>query len=365
MPHETICGYDLADIRRNLRDVIDRRDGRAAGRWTAELVATPGAIGSLWASYWLAWAVAQGAGTSSPTLPILLNQTWDSTVQNAQRFANDWSGFRNDPQVRATCSEMTKRLILQPRLTPVVWPSKEIILYDVSVMRDTWAAGNVPAVTDSPLVLRVWQRDDDAMDLRMMAGQWVHSLQRGDLRIAMSAIAWTLLTPAQQGLQAPLKCAERGPMDLTAKQRNTPLWFWLDIGKSLLTSMQGLHRGWITLHNAIAAAMKVHFKRWTSVERLRIMLAWMLQIRACMTPQPESIWSAPPLQQTLAEVDLPYKEVAADLADPNAPVMAIPNKMPELTAKEEKRQAASRMEEQIKAADAKVLAMMGLSEEDM
>jgi hypothetical protein len=53
MTHKTICGYELTDVRKSLRGAIGRRDRRVAQRWAAELVATPGAIGSLWAALWL------------------------------------------------------------------------------------------------------------------------------------------------------------------------------------------------------------------------------------------------------------------------------------------------------------------------
>ena len=79
---DTITGYALGDVRRSLRDAIDRGDIRAAARWTAELVATPAAVGSLWASYWVAWAAA--AGGASPTLPILLRQNWEDIRVGAQ-----------------------------------------------------------------------------------------------------------------------------------------------------------------------------------------------------------------------------------------------------------------------------------------
>ena len=144
---DTICGYGLADVRKTLRESIDRRDRRAAQRWTAELVATPGAVGSLWASYWMAWAAA---GSVSPTLPILLKQDWTMIATKAQEL-QDWTAFRNDAIVRARTAEMTTRLLEQPRQTPVIWPSKEITLYDVGNMR----SASPPVATDGPVVLTV------------------------------------------------------------------------------------------------------------------------------------------------------------------------------------------------------------------
>lgn len=114
---DTICGYALADVRKSLREAIDHRDRRAAHRWAAELVVTPGAVGSLWASYWLAWAAAQGAGSASPTIPILLKQTW-SSITNAAHDLGDWAAFRNEPEIRACVAETTTRLLDQSRQTP-------------------------------------------------------------------------------------------------------------------------------------------------------------------------------------------------------------------------------------------------------
>lgn len=348
---DTICGYDLADVRRTLRDTIDRRERRAAARWTAELVATPGAIGSLWASYWLAWAAAQGAGSASPTVPILLRQTWEEMGLLIRELGGDWVAFRNEPAVRAATGEMTIRLLDQPRQTPVIWPAKDIVTFDVSQMRDGWAAGSVPSACDGVSVMRVWTRDDDAMDLRMLGGSWIDSLERGDLRVALSAVAWTMTAPN-------LKCQQRGPSELTAKQRSSPLWFWLELGRAYLAGRQGLHPGWLTFHRAVADAMRQHYKRWTAADRMRILLAWILQIRASCLPQPESLWAAPAVSQTTAQIDLAYQEVAAELANPNAPILgpAPPPEDPKVSAKK-------RMEEKMAEADAILMATLGLEDD--
>ncbi len=364
---ETLCGYELADVRRTLRDAIDKRDERAAQRWTAELVATPGAVGSLWASYWVAWATAQGAGSASPTNPILLKQSWATATELAHRHSvsgnsDFWRAFRNDPAVRSLASEMTLRLIAQPRQTPVVWPSKEIVLYDVSTMRDTAP----PPAADGPAVMSVWQRDDDSMELRMMAGRWIDAIQRGDLRTALSAVAWTMLPAAQQSLPYPLKIAERGPATLTAKQRASPIWFWLDLGRAtLLKRGSTLHRGWNTMHGSIAEAFRLHYGRWTAADRMRVLLAWILQIRASYLPQQDSLWSAPATQQHAAVIDLPYKEIAAELADPSRAVIQHEKApTPAMTEKDEKKAHAARMESKLLEADAQIMKMMGL-EDDM
>jgi hypothetical protein len=361
---DTICGYGLADVRRSLRDAIDRRERRAADRWTAELVATPGAVGSLWASYWLAWAAAQGAGSSSPTVPILLRQTWETVSTLAYNHGGDWAAFRNDPLVRGLGAEMTVRLLGQTRQTPVVWPTKEITIHDVGNMR----AASPPPEADGRIVLQVWIRDEDSMELRMMAGRWMDAIQRGDLRTALSAVAWTLLSVAQQGGQQPLKCAERGPATLTPKQRASPLWFWLAVGKSLLaarTNNTGLHRGWATMHAAVAEAFRLHYKRWTATDRMRVLLAWILQIRATYeVQQGDALWTAPPLRLTVAEIDLPYKEVAAELSDPQAQVIRREKApSPKQLEKDDKKAAAARMEARMAEADAKILAAMGISDD--
>jgi hypothetical protein len=361
---DTLCGYALADVRKSLREAIDHRDTRAAKRWTAELVATPGAVGSLWAAYWLAWAAAQGAGSASPTLPILLRQTWSDVVAAANEYVGNpsgggWTAFRNDPHVRAAASEMTVRLLSMPRQTPVVWPTKEIILYDVSLMRDT----SPPAATDGAVVMSVWSRDDDSMDLRLMAGRFLDALERGDLRVALSAVMWSLLPHSQQSIPLPLRVGDRGPAALPLKVRHSPLWFWLDLGKAFLNSRPNIHRGWPTFHAAVAEAFKLHYKRWTHGERMRMLLAWILQLRAVLEEQPARLWVADPVNQTLAEVDQPYKEIAAEMANPNAAIVR-----PEKAVKPEedsKKARQAKIEEKMSAADAAVMAALGLTEEDM
>jgi hypothetical protein len=354
----TICGYELADVRRSLRDAIDRRDRRVAFRWAAELVATPGAVGSLWAACWLAWATI--TGSASPTLPILLRQDWEKMTTYAHAHGGDWIAFRNDPPVRALAAEITTRLLTQTRQTPVIWPAKELVLYDIGTFRES----PVPAAADGPIAMRVWQRGEDALDVRILAGYWLAAIQRGDLRAALSVVAWTMMTPSQQGAPAPLKFAERGPSSLTAKQRASPLWFWLEMGRALLLSQAGLHRGWNTMHNAVAEAFRIHFKRWTSAERMRVLLAWIIQVRAAFQPHPDGLWAADSLRLTIHDVDLPYQEIAAELADPDASVIQH-EKAP--TAKtletDSKKAAAARAEAKMAEADAKIMAMMGLGDD--
>ena len=344
---KTICGYELADVRKSLREAIDYRDRRASRRWSAELVVTPGAVGSLWASYWLAWAAAQGAGSASPTLPILLRQTWGSITEAAQRL-QDWTQFRNEPEIRAAVNEMTTRLLDQPRQTPVVWPTKEITLYDVGTMRST----TPPAAADGPVVMAVWRRDEEAMELRMMAGRVLAALETGDLRTCLSAIAWTFMPQT-----VPLKVSSRGPADLPPKARTSPLWFWLEIGGGFLRHRQG-HRGWPTMHAAVVEAFRLNYRRWTTTDRMRLLLAWILQLRASMVPQPAELWAAPPIRQELSEIDLPYKEIAAELADPNAVIMKVPTpvKTKEVGQK-------SRSEEKMAEADAAIMAALGITED--
>lgn len=348
---DTICGYGLADVRKSLREAIDYRDRRAAQRWAAELVATPGAVGSLWAAFWMTWAAAQGAGSASPTLPILLKQTWAS-ITDAAHELQDWTAFRNEPDIRACVAEMTTRLLDQPRQTPVVWPSREIILYDVGTMRSI----SPPIATDGPIVLSVWQRNSDSMELRMMGGRFLTSLESGDLRGALSAVAWTFLPSAQQTLQQPFKCAERGPAALPTKARASPLWFWLELGQAFLRSRGG-HRGWPTMHAAIAEAFRNNYKRWTAADRMRLLLAWILQLRASLLPQKEELWVAPSVNQQLVDIDLPYKEIAAELADPNAAITKTPEAKPKEISQK------SRSEAKMAEADAAIMAALGITED--
>lgn len=361
---ETMCGYELADVRRALRDAIDRRDHRVAHRWTAEFVVTPGAVGSLWAACWLAWAAA--AGGASPTLPILLKQSWEKVAESAHAYGGDWESFRNDPRIRAEATEIVTRLLGLPRQTPVVWPTKELVIYDVSMLQ----GAPVPAAADSPTVMRVWQRGEDALEFRLMAGRWIDALERGDLRVALSAVAWTLMPSTLKEN----KCAERGPAALTAKQRSCPIWFWLEIGRALLLSKgASLHRGWPTMHTAIAEAFRLHYKRWTAAERMRVLLAWILQIRAACLPQPASLWEAPALSLHYTEIDLPYKEIAAELAGPDSAIRApaggagTSTTTPKGPAKpvDEKKARLARAEAKMADADAKIMAMMGFSEDDI
>ena len=361
---ETLCGYTLNDVRKTLASSIDKREIRAAQRWTAELVATPGAVGSLWASYWIAWAASQGAGGATPTLPILLAQTWERIREQAFRYDGDWVGFRNDADVRALAAEMTLRLIQQPRRTPVIWPKKEIVLHDMERIMN----GHPPAETDSLTVTRVWRRGADSMDLRILAGHWIVALRTGDLRTVLSVVAWSLMSPAQQGISKPIVCAERGPAELPAKARASPVWFWLELGRVILFERDGLHKGWISMQGATTEAFKLHYRRWSAGERMRVLLAWILQVySSCQSAEQTGLWDVPTVRQTIHEIDLPYKEIAAELADPNQSVIATPSTADTRkgagAAATEKERAKMAAESKMAEADAAVLAAFGITED--
>ena len=75
------------------------------------------------------------------------------------------------------------------------------------------------------------------------------------------------------------------------------------------------------MHAALSEAFKSNYKRWTASDRMRILLAWILQLRASLLPQPDSIWSVPAIKQNITTIDLPYKEVAAELVNPSTILM--------------------------------------------
>ena len=359
---DTLCGYGLADVRKTLWGAIDRRELRAAHRWTAELVATPGAVGSLWASFWVAWASAQGAGGATPTLPILLAQTWDKMSGIAYSYEGDWVAFRNDPSVRALAGEMVIRLVQQPRRTPVVWPKREIIAHDVEGIR----GGHPPVEADGFIVTRVWRRGADSMELRLMAGRWLVALREGDLRTALSVVAWTLMTPAQQGMIKPLQVGERGPVDLPPKARCSPLWFWLEIGRLVLIEKDGLHKGWVSMHTSVAEAFRLHYRRWSAADRMRVLLAWILQVYSSWQPNgAEGLWDIPSVSQRIDNIDLPYKELAAELADPaRAVVKEEVAPTARKIAREERDRQKMAMESKMAEADAAIMAVLGVTDDD-
>ena len=117
------------------------------------------------------------------------------------------------------------------------------------------------------------------------------------------------------------------------------------------------------MNGAVTEAFRLNYKRWTTVERMRILLAWTLQIRSSMTTQPDSIWSAASLTQTVEEIDLPYKEIAAELADPNSVLQQKP--APQTKGGIAEPTPKSRSESKMAEADAAIMAALGLSANDL
>jgi hypothetical protein len=114
------------------------------------------------------------------------------------------------------------------------------------------------------------------------------------------------------------------------------------------------------MHAAISNAFRDNYKRWSAPDRMRMLLAWILQLRASLLPQPAELWVAPPIQQRLADIDLPYKEIAAELADPRAVVIK-----QKAQAKHVEQSQKTRSEAKMAEADAAIFAALGLGEEDI
>lgn len=349
MSLHTICGYDLGEVRKSLREAIGRRDRRAANRWAAELVVTPGAIGSLWASYWLA---CEASADGNPTLPILFGQTWTTLVAKAQSCSADWTQFRNDEGVRRSVAELTCRLLDYPRQSVPSLPAKEVALYDVSTVLEKVS----PASADSPVVLGVWSRNHDSMELRQLAGHWIDAIQKGEMRIALSILVWSLLATTK------VKCGARGPQKVPATAKSSPMWYWFSLGASLLKAGNA-HPGWLTFHDMTVEAMTDHYRRWSPTERLKILAFWTFNLRASLSSK-ES-WSIQPVTLTTEEIDLPYKEIAAELAGKQGPASnthaPTSNTQPKpRTPKDEKASKESKLSQKIKDADDTIMAMLGI-----
>jgi hypothetical protein len=102
---------------------------------------------------------------------------------------------------------------------------------------------------------------------------------------------------------------------------------------------------------------------------MKMLLAWVQQIRASFQLQPESIWSAAAVTHTTADIDRPYQEVAAELADPESVIQHVGPYLKGVaaapTVADQKAESASKVEAKMAAADAQIMAALGLTEDDM
>jgi hypothetical protein len=282
----------------------------------------------------------------NPTFPILLSQKWTELVDTAKRLAGDWAAFRNDETVRKTVMDITIRLLDYNRQAIITWPSKEVALYDVSTTLEKVS----PPTADSPVVTSVWSRNHDCMELRQLAGHWIEALSRGDIRIALSIVLWTMLPTTK------IKCGPRGP----PSSRTGAMWYWFSIGSSLLKSL-GAHPGWLTMHDVTVEAMTDHYKRWSSTERLKILLFWIIQIKAAMVRSNDTtLWSIKSVHMTVEEIDLPYKEIAVEFSNQGTPVIQGPPVAKHIKSIKQDSGEAKIMEK-INKGDSHIMALLGIS----
>jgi len=181
------------------------------------------------------------------------------------------------------------------------------------------------------------------MELRHVAGHWITALENGDTRIALSIMLWSMLPTTK------LQCGKRG--------LQSPLWFWFSLGAAVLKSKQ-VHQGWLTMHDDVVAAVTEHYKRLTPSDRLRIILFWLMQIRATNLDG-QGLWSIKSV--TVSDIDLPYKEIAAEIAGGVLVEVKGQGKEKEKDKDKEKANVKSKMEEKMKIADEQIMALMGIN----
>jgi len=107
------------------------------------------------------------------------------------------------------------------------------------------------------------------------------------------------------------------------------------------------------MHDVTVEAMNDQYKRFSSVDRLRIMLFWTMQIKASLTSK--ETWSIKPVEISVGEIDLPYKEIVNEILSPTH--VPVTKKVADPETKESKK---SKLDQQMKEADDQVLAMLGI-----
>jgi hypothetical protein len=84
---------------------------------------------------------------------------------------------------------------------------------------------------------------------------------------------------------------------------------------------------------------------------MRVLLVWVLQLRACFAGTAVN-WTALPVHQRTEDIDLPYKEVATELG---GTVTAAPGPT-------SPKKTMSKSEAKMAASDAALLAMLGIED---
>ena len=135
------------------------------------------------------------------------------------------------------------------------------------------------------------------------------------------------------------------------------MWFWFSLGSSFLKAANA-HPGWLTFHDMTVEAMTDHYRRWSPTERLKILAFWTLNLRACLSSK--ETWSIKAVPLTTEEIDLPYKEIATELAGKHSGLNQQVSKAQAQNPKDEKALKELKLSQKMKDADDTVLAMLGV-----
>ena len=222
----TLSGYAWGDVTAALLRSIGTADMSRALRWSAELVCSEQGLGRLEAMLLHAWALHVG-----PAYPGWC-RIWYNTINQLRSYwsksGGDTKSVRNTPVVRQLVAEAVATLVLAAKKPLPTLPTSLDCFREAEAMRVRIRAGG--GVGDQVCTRRIWTMGQDGVDLKTIGNEFESALRSNQSGRVLFWVIWVITLDSQP--DAP-PCRERGPSNLSPKQRKSILWFLVALLREL------------------------------------------------------------------------------------------------------------------------------------
>lgn len=247
----TRSGYDLKDVLREFKFTLEQPGATFAAKslhYTAELIAS----GCLMAWKRFMWDfVFDHVGIGSPRVFMFLQKQF-STIEN-QWNRYDHEQCVQDPAFQKLCTESVLIVRSCPRK-----PQLKVPRVPAETHTEDWISKSTGSAPSSSILARVFKLSHDSSTLKRVGEEFCKSIVEGQTEKALFWMKWTFEEDAKLRKQHQghgLSTLERGPSNLSGKQRTSMAFFYVYLLAELYKELAG--KGLIRMTEEVQALLNL------------------------------------------------------------------------------------------------------------
>lgn len=315
----TLCGYGWGDVSQALIKGIGAADMIRSQRWAAELVCSELGLGRLEAILLHSWALHVGPNLSS------WPRFWYNTIHQLRMFWTKSNGniksVRNTPVVRQLVAESVAQLVLSSKRPLPTLPTSADCYREAEAMGARLRAGG--AAGDQISTRRVWSAMHDGDDLRTIGNEFEHALRSNQQGRMLFWIIWLITLDSQPEPESAVPSTkrkpsgkERGPTHLTKKQRQSLLWFLIEVLRDIANEIMYLS---VEERNGLFGCLELSWTKLGVRGRRDCICAIAISVQEYMQRKASLVVHAPviipsteAIRNSVASIDSIYSTIAVE-----------------------------------------------------